>query len=89
MARLGDILGQFLWHVFLKQQQALAYEQDKRSCQEPGSTCALVQLDFSENYSASYQDETASAYFGQKQITVYTVTIWNRDSIISEDCVGV
>lgn len=81
--QLCDLLPQFKWHAFLKERQSRAYEGDMACAQMEDSDSCLVQMDFSENYSALYQDEIASAYFGQKQITVYTVTMWYRKQTVS------
>jgi len=45
-------------------------------------TC-VVQMDFAENYSVTFQDEIQSAHWKQRQITVYTVMIYHRDNVIS------
>jgi hypothetical protein len=66
----------FLWHVFVKRHQSSAYEEDKERAKAPGSKLAVVQMDFSENYTCVYQDECASAHWHQNQVSLYTVVVW-------------
>jgi hypothetical protein len=80
---LASQLPRFLWHIFIKDQQATAYEEDKVASQLPDSSVALVQVDFAENYTAVQQDEIQSAHWRQRQITVYTVMIYFRKEITS------
>lgn len=76
-------LPKFLWHVFIKDKQSSAYESDKDMAKQPDSTSCMLQMDFAENYTATFQDEIQSAHWKQKQITIYTVMIWARDVIKS------
>ena len=41
-------------------------------------------MDFSENVSLKYQDAVQSSYFGQRQISLYTVTMWNQNKTTSQ-----
>ena len=64
---LKSQLPKFLWHVFLKQKQADAYESDKAKAREEGSEECVLQMDFAENFTASFQDEIQSAHWNQRQ----------------------
>ena len=41
-------------------------------------------MDFSETFSLKYQDAVQSSYFGQRQISLYTVTMWNQNKTTSQ-----
>ena len=74
----------FLQHVYIKRQQAISYESQKADAQLPASTSCILQMDFEENYTATFQDEIQSVHWKQKQITVYTIMIWHHSEIISK-----
>lgn len=80
---LSSQLPKFMWHVFIKRKQAKSYEEHKAFAQAPDSQCCLLQMDFAENYTVSHQDEIQSAHWKQRQITVYTVMLYHRHTIIS------
>ena len=42
---------------------------------------ALIQVDFSENYTCTYQDEIQSAHWQQKQVSLFTTAIWFEGKI--------
>ena len=63
--------------------QAKQYEEDKKTAACPMSQTAVVQMDFSENYTCVAQDEIQSAHWNQGQVTLYTSVSWFRDQIIS------
>lgn len=63
--------------------QAKQYEEDKKKAALPMSQTAVVQMDFSENYTCVAQDEVQSAHWNQGQVTLYTSVSWFRDEIIS------
>lgn len=73
-------LPQFLQHHFVKRNQEKMFQSDKKkAC----STHLVVQCDFSENYTCSYQQEVQSAHWKQSQVTVFTVCIWDGSEIKS------
>ena len=76
-------LSRFTWHVFIKRKQARSYEEDKELAELADGDSCVVQMDFAENYTVTFQDEIQSAHWKQRQITVYTVMINHRDNIIS------
>ena len=67
----------FLAHVFIKWKQSSCFQ--KKLSNIPKGT-AIVQVDFSENYSFQQQGEIQSAYWSQKQLTIFTVCIWAHDA---------
>ena len=79
LTSLNDQVTKFLLHVFIKRSQSKAFEDCKLEVIHD-SDRALVQLDFSENYTAEYQDEIQSAHWHQKQISLFTVVIWYGDT---------
>ena len=70
-------ISKFLIHVFIKRNQSNAFEDSKVVANNP--EVAVVQLDFSENYTAEYQDEEQSAHWRQGQISMFTV-VWSADN---------
>lgn len=41
---------------------------------------ALIQVDFSENYTCVNQDEIQSAHWNQRQVSLFTVAVWHSGS---------
>lgn len=83
LGELGEVLHQlqntamkFTRHVFIKHQQSACFQAKRKVGSE---TCAVLQVDFAENYTAGYQDEIQSAYWSQSQITVFTAVVWISD----------
>ena len=65
----------FLTHVFVKREQSSCF-QEKLSNIPDGN--AVIQLDFSESYSFQQQGEIQSAYWSQKQLTLFTICTWTN-----------
>jgi len=72
----------FFYHCYITRMQAKQYE-DKKKTAFPMSQTAVVQMDFSKNYTCVAQDEVQSAHWNQRQVTLYTSVSWLRDQIIS------
>ena len=68
-------LGSFVQHCFIKKQQAISFETDKIHLDGKN---AVIQMDFSENYTCQWQNEVQSAHWHQTQVTVFTVAIWTK-----------
>lgn len=66
-------LPHFIIHDFIKVRQSRYF----KGCRE-GLTdgTVLVQVDFSENYTAMFQNEVQSAHWNPKQISVFTAVAW-------------
>ena len=84
LATARDQLPQFIWHQFIKRRQSSAYESQKQSAQDLDSSTCLLQMDFVENYAVSFQDEIQSAHWRQRQVSLYTVMVWHRETVISK-----
>jgi hypothetical protein len=76
-------LAQFTWHCFIKRVQEISYHSDKKLAQMESSETALIQVDYSENYSITFQDEVQGAHWFKKQISVFTVVIWHKNHTVS------
>lgn len=76
-------LQRFIWHDFIKHQQSVAYSRHKELAKTENSNECVLQMDFAENYTISFQDEIQSAHWGQHQVSLYTVMIWHRQTVIS------
>lgn len=70
-------LPKFLQHDFIKRKQSSIFQSLKSSVD---TETGVLQMDFSENYTASYQDEIQSAHWHQKQITVFTAVLWMAET---------
>ena len=80
---LQNLLTKFLLNYFIKKLQMEAYNACQLTATEADSNTAMVQMDFSENFSCVYQDEVSSAHWKTTSVTLYTVMIWFRDQSIS------
>ena len=80
---LESKLKKFLFHYFINKQQTDAYNYCKNVSTEQTSRTAMVQMDFSENFSCNYQDEVSSAHWKTTSVTLFTVMIWFREYKIS------
>ena len=67
---LTEKLPEFLLHVFIKREQSNHFQSKLLSIPK-GS--AVIQVDFSENYTIQHQGEIQSAYWNQNQLTVFTI----------------
>ena len=73
---LKSLLPQFLEHTYVKRAQSATFKQTKENIND-NELC--IQLDFAENYSCCEQNEIQSAYWGYKQITVFTAVAWYKE----------
>ena len=80
---LARQLPKFFWHSFVKERQATSYNGSKSKAMEPDSNTCLLQMDFAENFTCTWQDEIQSAHWKQTQITVYTVMVYHRVQTLS------
>ena len=76
---LEDQIKPFLFHYFINKEQTKPYNKCRQDGTETNSNKAMIQMDFSENFTCCYQDEVASALWKTSSVTLYTVTIWFRD----------
>ena len=73
LCMLKEQLPFFLKHVYIKREQAKYFESKIENLQEDE---AVVQVDFSENYTCKHQDEIQTAHWSQEQVTIFPVAIW-------------
>lgn len=65
----------FVIHSEIKQNQAKIF----KKCVEKAKidpSCAVLQVDWAENYKCFTQDETQAAHFGQNQVSIFTAALW-------------
>ena len=77
-------LTKFSWHVYIKDKQSTSYEEQKALATMTDSTECVIQCDFAENYTTIFQDEIQKVHWKRKQVTIYTVTIWHKNVLISK-----
>ena len=75
---LCSILPEFLQHCHVKRNQADSYNKEREAvgCEEFDKSFALLQVDFSENYTCMFQDEIQSAHWKQDQVSLFTAALW-------------
>ncbi len=84
---LGTKIKQFLFHIFVKQQQSNVFEMLKDN--STNERC-LLQVDYSENFFLVEQNEIQSAHWGRTQLSIFTAHVWAGTStypmiIVSDD----
>lgn len=62
LEELRNQLPKICSQVFVKEKQAESYQQDKEQAQPSESTTCSLQMDFSENFTCTFQDEIQSAH---------------------------
>jgi len=79
-----SITPQFMEHCYIKRQQAARYTKEREAAMSTPNdeSKALLQVDYSENYSCSYQDEIQSAHWKQ-QVTLFTAALWHSGELHS------
>ncbi|CAG9810451.1 unnamed protein product [Chironomus riparius] len=87
---LEEKMQKFKMHYFLVKIQ-LALFRDLKQNLDNNSACLIV--DYAENYNCRSQDEISSAYFGRRQISLFTSVVYvgNEDPIsivIANDCIS-
>ena len=76
-----SLVPQFLEHTYIKRHQASEYQTCKeRATNNTDPEEALIQVDFSENYTCVAQDEIQSAHWNQRQVSLFTVAVWHSGS---------
>ena len=64
---------QYLFHVFIKRQQSNFFEYIKENADDGTVIC---QVDYAENFTLREQDQIQSAYWSNKQISLFTAYAW-------------
>ena len=67
----------FITHQLTREHQAKCFKEVKDNLD---SQTILFHFDFAQNYTCSYQDAAQSAYWCQKQVTIFTVSIYKKDT---------
>ena len=71
------LLPQFLEHCFVKRAQSEQYQIERNCIAEPSNKAeALIQLNFSKNYTWMFQDEVQSVHWSKKEVSLLTAAIW-------------
>ena len=73
MDNLSEKIPSFLIHTFTKRAQSNYFQ--LKILRVPASS-AIIQVDFSENYSLQDQGEVQSAHWYEEQLTLFTVCVW-------------
>lgn len=75
---ISSLVPQFLRHCFIKRMQAEYYQKQREAItsEQSDSSVALLQVDFSENYTCIYQDEVQSAHWQQHQVSLFTAALY-------------
>ncbi|CAF1567393.1 unnamed protein product [Rotaria magnacalcarata] len=73
LADLQEKIKPFLWHVFIKRQQASYFEQMKSSTNDE-TVC--LQVDFSEDFRMDIQDAIQGSYYSKKSVSLFTSHVW-------------
>ena len=63
----------YLSHVFVKRKQSSYFEHIKETA---GDYTVVCQVDYAENFTLTNQDQIQSAYWSQKQVSIFTAYIW-------------
>ena len=77
-AHICAILPEFLQHCCTKRSQAESYQKEREAVGGDAfdESFAMVQVDFSENYTCMFQDEIQSAHWKKGQVSLFTVALW-------------
>ena len=78
---ISSILPTFMEHCYSKREQA-AYTLEWEAI-EGSENKALLQVDFSENYTCQYQHEIQSALWLQHQVSLFTAALWHTGMLYS------
>ena len=71
------LLPQFLEHCFVKRTQSEQYQIERNHIAKPLNKAeALMQVDFSKNYTCMLQDEVQGAHWSKKEVSLLTAAIW-------------
>ena len=73
-----SLLSYFLEHCFVKREQAKVYNEERLLATSSNfkPNVAVIQVDFSENFTCSAQDEVQSFHWVQPQVSLFTIAAW-------------
>jgi len=69
ISQINYLLPEYITHCLIKDEQSNLFKESKTDIQ---SRCAILQVDFAENYAAACQDEVQNAHWNYQQVTVFT-----------------
>lgn len=80
---VADLVPKFLQHCYIKRQQATSYKElhSLVLSDDFPKDVALIQVDFSENYTCVHQDEVQSAHWHQSQVSLFTAAAYHSGVI--------
>lgn len=86
IVHIATISSHFLKHSFVKREQPEMFNLHNRprAINEEYSLEALLQIDFAENFVCEAQDEVQSAYWNQRQLSLFTSALHYNDEIRSK-----
>ena len=67
----------FVKHAFVKKNQSTIFKKLKEVSMSINSEIAVIQVDWAENVRCFYQNEPQAAHFGQNQVSIMTLAVWN------------
>ena len=67
----------FVKHAFVKKNQSTIFKKLKEVSMSVNSEIAVIQVDWAENARCFYQNEPQATHFGQNQVSIMTLTVWN------------
>ena len=76
---LEDPIKPFFFHYLVNKEHTKAYNKCCQDATETNSNKAMIQMDFSENFTCCYQEEVASTHWKTSSVTLYIVMIWFID----------
>ena len=87
VAQINFLIPEYKTHCLIKDEQSNMFKESKTDIQPK---CAILQIDFAENYAATCQDEVQSAHWNHQQVTVFTAVAWLQTScqsftVVSDD----
>ena len=82
MSYICSIIPKFMEHCFVKRMQAISCNEERETAAcAANQDEALLQVDFSENYTCVFQDEIQSAHWKQAQVSLFTAALWYSGSL--------
>lgn len=84
MDHICSMIPKFMEHCFIKRKQAESYNRQRVAAGAEHSVTdneALLQVDFSENYTCMFQDEVQSNHWQKAQVSIFTAALWYESTL--------
>jgi hypothetical protein len=78
LSHIKEMRAKFIIHCNVKSSQSSVFKFNIESAIQKDSNKAVIQVDWAENYTCIYQNETQAAHFGQNHISIFTCAVWHR-----------